>query len=69
MREKIFYYELKIGRNFFLEIFFTQFTMYESELETNNTYLVLTHATNIPSNKYQHLLLFIALENAPSTSL
>ena len=31
--------------------------------------LVLTHAANIPSNKYQHLLLFIALKNAPSTSL
>ena len=31
--------------------------------------LVLTHAANIPSNKYQHLLLFMSLENAPSTSL
>ena len=52
--------------------------MYESQLknqqylshsQTTTMKLVLTHAANIPSNKYQHLLLFISLENAPSTSL
>ena len=63
MREKIFYYEVKIQK------FILHNLQCMNELKTNNTYLVLTHATNIPSNKYQHLLLFIALENAPSTSL